>query len=140
MRAKPLRRIQENNRTRVLIQRRKNPGNEVKKTRNEIVRCYILRDVAGYCVKIGAWSGSLLAKFKISVILDFFGKLFIKTYRKTGPQQKVLLYKTIKTKSQQSVVFQGLYTYIKCQQVHSNKPMSGAGSPSCRPGSVQLNL
>ena len=29
---------------------------------------------------------------------------------------------------------------IKCQQVHSNKPMSGAGSPSCRPGSVQLNL
>ena len=30
--------------------------------------------------------------------------------------------------------------YIKCQKVHSNKPMSGAGSPSCRPGSVQLNL
>ena len=29
---------------------------------------------------------------------------------------------------------------IKCQQVHSNKPMSGAGSPSCRPESVQLNL
>ena len=27
--------------------------------------------------------------------------------------------------------------YIKCQQVHSNKPMSGAGSPNCRPGSVQ---
>ena len=27
--------------------------------------------------------------------------------------------------------------YIKYQQVHSNKPMSGAGSPSCRPGSVQ---
>ena len=30
--------------------------------------------------------------------------------------------------------------YIKCQQVHSNKPMNGAGSPSGRPGSVQLNL
>ena len=30
--------------------------------------------------------------------------------------------------------------YIKYQQVHSNEPMSGAGSPSCRPGSVQLNL
>ena len=30
--------------------------------------------------------------------------------------------------------------YIKCQQAHSNKPMSGAGSPSCRPGSVQLNV
>ena len=27
-----------------------------------------------------------------------------------------------------------------CQQVHSNKPMSGARSPSYRPGSVQLNL
>ena len=30
--------------------------------------------------------------------------------------------------------------YIKYQQVHSNNPMSGAGSPSCRAGSVQLNL
>ena len=30
--------------------------------------------------------------------------------------------------------------YIKYQQVHSNKPTSDAGSPSCRPGSVQLNL
>ena len=29
---------------------------------------------------------------------------------------------------------------IKCQKVHSNKPMSGAGTPNCRPGSVQLNL
>ena len=27
--------------------------------------------------------------------------------------------------------------YIKYQQVHRDKPMSGAGSPSCRPGSVQ---
>ena len=27
--------------------------------------------------------------------------------------------------------------YIKYQQVYSDKPMSGAGSPSCRPGSVQ---
>ena len=114
---------QENNRTRILIQRRNNPGNEVKKTRNKIVRCYILRDVAGYCVKIGPWSGSLLAKFKISVILDFFVQTFIKTYRKRGPQQKVLLYKTIKTKSQQNVTFQGLYICIKCQQVHSNKQM-----------------
>ena len=26
---------------------------------------------------------------------------------------------------------------IKYRQVHSNKPLSGAGSPSCRPGSVQ---
>ena len=26
--------------------------------------------------------------------------------------------------------------YLKCQQNHSNKPMSGAGSPNCRPGSV----
>ena len=120
---KPLRRTQENNRTMVVIQRRKNPGNQVKKTRNEIVRCYILRDVTGYCVKIGAWSGRLLAKFKISVILHFFVQTFIKTYRKTGPQQKVLLYKTIKTKSQQNVAFQGLYICIKCQQVHSNKPM-----------------
>ena len=30
--------------------------------------------------------------------------------------------------------------YLKCQQNHNNKPMSGARSPSCRPGSVQLNL
>ena len=30
--------------------------------------------------------------------------------------------------------------YLKCLKNHSNKPMSGAGSPSCRPGSVQLNL
>ena len=30
--------------------------------------------------------------------------------------------------------------YIKCQQVHSNKPLSGAGPSSCIPGSVQLNL
>ena len=30
--------------------------------------------------------------------------------------------------------------YINYQQVHINKPMSGAGSPSCRAGSVQLNL
>ena len=29
---------------------------------------------------------------------------------------------------------------LKCQQVHSNKPMSSAGSPSCRPGSVQFSL
>ena len=56
----------------VVIQRRKNPGNEVKKTRNEIVRCYILRDVTGYCVKIGAWSGRLLAKFKISGYFALF--------------------------------------------------------------------
>ena len=27
--------------------------------------------------------------------------------------------------------------HLKCQQNHSNKPMSGARSPSCRPGSVQ---
>ena len=26
--------------------------------------------------------------------------------------------------------------YIKCQKVHSNKPISGAGSPNCSPGSV----
>ena len=26
---------------------------------------------------------------------------------------------------------------IEYQQVHGDKPMSGAGSPSCRPGSVQ---
>ena len=26
---------------------------------------------------------------------------------------------------------------IKYQQVHCDKPMSGAGSPSCRPGSLQ---
>ena len=30
--------------------------------------------------------------------------------------------------------------HIKWQQVHSNKPVSGAGSPSSRPGSVQFNL
>ena len=30
--------------------------------------------------------------------------------------------------------------YIKHQQVHSNKPTSGAGYPRCWPGSVQLNL
>ena len=29
------------------------------------------------------------------------------------------------------------WQYIKKQQVHSDKPVSGAGSPSCRPGSVQ---
>ena len=33
-----------------------------------------------------------------------------------------------------------LKEYIKYQQVHSNKSISGAGSPSCRPGSGQLNL
>ena len=37
-------------------------------------------------------------------------------------------------------VVQPFFLYLKCQQNHSNKPMSGAGSPSCRPGSVQLNL
>ena len=30
--------------------------------------------------------------------------------------------------------------YVNYQQVHSDKPMSGAGSPICTPGSVQLNL
>ena len=34
----------------------------------------------------------------------------------------------------------GFLWYLKCQQNHSNKPISGAGSPSCRPGSVQLNV
>ena len=35
---------------------------------------------------------------------------------------------------------QDMGTDKKFQKVHSNKPMSGAGSPSCIPGSVQLNL
>ena len=39
------------------------------------------------------------------------------------------------------VPFDVLPFYKECQQVHRNKPaMSGAGSPSCRPESVQLNL
>ena len=32
---------------------------------------------------------------------------------------------------------QVLSEYLKCHQNHSNKPMSGAGSPSCRPGFVE---
>ena len=31
-----------------------------------------------------------------------------------------------------------IFLYVKCQQNHSNKLLSGAGSPSCRPGSAQL--
>ena len=34
---------------------------------------------------------------------------------------------------------QVICSYLKCGQVHSNKPMRSAGSPSCWPGSVQLN-
>ena len=32
------------------------------------------------------------------------------------------------------------WKYTKYQQVHGNKPMGDAGSPSCKLGSVQLNL
>ena len=147
MRLKPLRGTPGNNRTRVLTQRRTkmDPGSprskrfravQEQRTRNESQRprkkWRSKRAGRGwrYCVKIGVWSGRLLAKFKISLIFNFFVQSFIKKYYISGPQQKVFFYKTIKSKSQQNVVFQGLYIYIKCQQVHSNKPMSGAGSPS----------
>ena len=39
----------------------------------------------GYCVKIGVWSGRLLAKFKISLLFNFFVRSFIKTYYISGP-------------------------------------------------------
>ena len=45
----------------------------------------------------------------------------------------------LKSKSKKDMSV-GWLKYLKCQQNHSNKPVSGAGSPSCRPGSVQLNL
>ena len=38
------------------------------------------------------------------------------------------------------ILYRHIRTYLKCQQNHSNKLMTGARSPSCRLGSVQLNL
>ena len=48
---------------------------------------------------------------------------------------------TFRCVSSASSCSQVICSYLKCGQVHSNKPMRirSAGSPSCWPGSVQLN-
>ena len=46
---------------------------------------------------------------------------------------------TFRCVSSASSCSQVICSYLKCGQVHSNKPMRSAGSPSYWPGSVQLN-
>ena len=50
-------------------------------------------------------------------------------------RQRVVALKLLSNSTSQTIC-----SYLKCGQVHSNKQMSGAGSPSRRPGSVQLNV